>query len=137
METYYVIPLTETQNPGQGKIKKIKINHDHVDCDQFRCEPDKNIEFPFFRRRSFTGIDASRTTLNLEHVEGLKHGLPDGKKGRTVDLELDYDGGLVENLIVQTYGKGAGKHRVSTKDFDFSELKANKMTPIPNDSGDT
>jgi hypothetical protein len=73
----------------------------------------------------------------LEHVEGLKHSLPDGKKGLTVDLELDYDGGLVENLIVQTYGKGAGKYRVSTKDFDFSELKAKQMTPIPNDSGDT
>ena len=136
LQTYYVVPLIETENPGQGIIKKIKINHNKEDCDQFRCKPD-DYDFPFFRNRSFTGIGPLlKTTLTLQHVERLKNSLPDGKKGQTVDLELDYAGGLVENLIVQTYGRGAAKHRVNPKDFDFSELNAKKMARIQDASGD-
>lgn len=132
METCYLVPLEETENPGQDVIKKIKINHNHEDCDQFRSEPDEDIEFPFFRKRSFTGVQSLlTTTLNLEPVEGLKANLPNAKKGRTVDLELDYDGGLVNNLIVKTYGAGAAKHLVCAKAFDFSELKAKQIDPMP------
>jgi sporulation protein YlmC with PRC-barrel domain len=135
MKTYYVVPITETENPGQESIEKIRIKHGRVDCDQFRCEPDRNEEFPFFRNRSFAGLETLlTTTLTLEPVEGLSATLPDDQKGRTVDLELDYDGGVVENLIVQTYGKGAGKHLVNAKEFDFSELKAKKAASLPNAS---
>jgi sporulation protein YlmC with PRC-barrel domain len=135
MKTYYVVPVTETENPEQESIEEIRIKHGHIDCDQFRCEPDINEEFPFFRNRSFAGLETLlTTTLNLEPVEGLSINLPDDRKGRTVDLELDYDGGVVENLVVQTYGKGAGKHLVNAKEFDFSELKAKNVSPMPNAS---
>lgn len=135
MKTYYLVPLHEIENPGQD-YKELKIKNSLKECLQYQgCEPDKNEDFPFFRNRSFTGLETLlTTTLTLEPVEGLKANLPDEKKGRTVDLELDPDGGSVGNLIVRTYGKGAGEHLVDAKDFDFSELKAKKTVSAPDTS---
>jgi sporulation protein YlmC with PRC-barrel domain len=61
-------------------------------------------------------------TLNLVKIRGEIANDVANKPGRIVNLQLNPDEGIVSNLIIQTIGKGAGKHLVKLDDFDFSTL---------------
>ena len=130
--TYYLIPFSKVVDINQAPIDQIELT---IDCEECQTAPRKlrTDDFPFFEDRHFDEIETMlTTTLTHQPIEGLKARLQNGKKGLIVDLELDCENDCVKNLIIKTFGSGAGEYRVNAKKFNFKELNAKKVVPLSN-----
>lgn len=66
-------------------------------------------------------------TLNLMAMQRLEVRDCEGNRGWIDDMQLDFDSGMVANLVVQTVGKDPGNRLVNLEDFDFSNLTSKKV----------
>jgi sporulation protein YlmC with PRC-barrel domain len=135
MKTYYLVPILYAENPEQDEISEMKMKKNIYELKKFKkCKPSTN-EYPFFGDRSFDGLETLLpTNLNLVSIEGLKIKYLEGTIGRLIDLQLDFEGGLVEKFIVQTYGPGASQNLVNPKTLNFSELAIREKDSSSNSS---
>jgi len=66
-------------------------------------------------------------TLNLMAMQRLEVRDCEGNRGWIDDMQLDFDSGMVANLVVQTVGKDPGNRLVNPEDFDFSTFTSKKV----------
>ncbi len=66
-------------------------------------------------------------TLNLMAMQRLEVRDCEGNRGWIDDMQLDFDSGMVANLVVQTVGKKPGNRLVNPENFDFSTFTSKKV----------